>query len=123
MGERVYAVHDGIFEGTAWSDGCGNRVNLRSDVRHPVTGEYIVSRYLHLRYPPLVSRGERVTAGTHIGYVGNTGRVSSSGHLHLEFNNNGIASGTNTAIAPHTINPQRFFPHIEFTGNTNFVTP
>ena len=125
IGNEVFAIHDGFVLTTrAFSHSAGYWVAIESDVIDPITGRSIVSRYLHLRDEPLVAR-QRVDMGDPIGYVGNTGQTfgsgpggRSSGHLHLDFNNGGVFE-SNSTIAPFTINPQRFFPNVDFMGATS----
>lgn len=81
-GVRVYAVESGtvVFRGSAGS--AGNMVVIHS----PTVDTY----YMHFDgFAPGLQEGEQVTAGTLIGYVGNTGHsVSLNGgdgsHLHIE---------------------------------------
>ena len=141
-GVPVYASHDGIvLVAQSNNASAGNWVVIRSTARdpnspfYPEANSYIVSRYLHLSGPPLVGLGP-ITQGTRIGYVGNSGFTRgsgplvnpnnphgarlSSGHLHLDFNHRNI-TGNTAAILPFAINPQRFFPNVTFTGQTNYV--
>jgi len=135
IGEAVFAVHSGIALAGQWSNTAGYWVAIRSEVRdthnpiNPNAPNFIVSRYLHLRYLPTVRRNDQVTQGMHIGNVGNTGFTlgtgpggRSSGHLHLDFNNNNRYENS-SLVFRYGVNPQRFFPSIEFTGSTNLITP
>ena len=125
-GEAVFAVHDGTLIRSQWNAAQGEWIAIRSRVRDPVTNQYIVSRYLHLRSRTVFTIGSNITQGLRIGYVGNTGATTgsgpngrSSGHLHLDFNNRDTAYTTTS----NSINPQRFFPNITFTGDTSRRMP
>ncbi|HJU18438.1 MAG TPA: M23 family metallopeptidase [Stellaceae bacterium] len=79
-GTPVYATAPGIVAYAGWMDGYGKLV----EINH---GHGIATRYGHLhRYTVVV--GEKVAAGTQIGYVGTTGR-STGPHLHYEVRLNG----------------------------------
>ena len=124
IGDNVFAIHNGFVLISGDSPSAGFWVAIESDVIDPNTNLSIVSRYLHLRDRPMVSVGT-IYRGEKIGYVGNTGQTfgsglggRSSGHLHLDFNNGGVFQ-SNSTIAPFTINPQRFFPNIDFMGATS----
>ena len=117
-GEAVYAAHSGFAEIAQWSSCAGYWVAIRSDVIDPATNARIVSRYLHFNQSPSVAAGTTVTQGTLIGFVGNTGE-STGAHLHLDFNNRNFLDNMNNA----SINPQRFFPNIIFTGAVSSVMP
>jgi len=126
MGEAVFAAHGGEVLIANTSQTAGYWVVIRSDVIDPVTNLAIVSRYMHMQSHPLVLENARISQGTHIGFVGNSGQTSgsgpggrSTGHLHLDFNN----GNRNSGIAAFTINPQRFFPDVMFSGQTSTVMP
>jgi len=117
-GEAVFSAHSGFVEIAGWNNMAGNWVVIRSNVRdHPATNNWIVSRYMHLQNTPTVSRGN-INQGIRIGNVGNTGE-SSGAHLHLDFNNRNLLDN----MSNFSINPQRFFPNIAFTGATSRVMP
>ena len=118
-GEPVYSIHAGEVLISDWSNSAGWWVVIRSDVRSPNSNQFIVSRYLHFRYDPRfyptnIHEGNFVEQGTRIGFVGTTGQ-STGNHLHFDINR-GNAYNSGTAVRPHSINPQRFFPQIDFTG-------
>ena len=126
MGEAVFAVHSGTVAVSQWNACAGWWVAIRSDIID-ADGSRIVSRYMHLRDRPLVRAdvpNPRINQGVQIGNVGNSGDTRgqgpggrSSGHLHLDFNNGNLLDNIGWA----TINPQRFFPNINFTGATSNV--
>ena len=65
-------------------------------------------------------------ASQHIGNVGNSGTTRgagpndrSPGHLHFDVNNRANAE----TVASNSVNPQRFFPYINFTGDLSNVRP
>ena len=134
MGERVYAAHCGVVIAAGWGgDGTGYWVVIRSNVHDETLAassrrRYITSRYIHLRNNPEfhptnnpngLRTNQSISQGAHIGYVGNTGAPNSNGHLHLDFNNAGQANGPAIRDNGYAINAQRFFPQIDFVGNTN----
>jgi len=132
-GEPVFAIHTGRVFAAGFDSTSGFHVAIRSSRRDPnrnYTGvyEFITSRYLHLdRLAQGITPNINIAQGRRIGYVGNTGNTvgagpsgRSEGHLHLEFNNEGVnfAAGSDRRI-----NPQRFFEHIIFVGDTSRVLP
>jgi murein DD-endopeptidase MepM/ murein hydrolase activator NlpD len=70
---------------TAWAS--GNFGGLMVIIAHGTTH---VSGYAHLRRA-LVGPGQRVTAGQHIGEVGESGSAQGRGHLHFYVSNHGAA--------------------------------
>jgi len=79
--QSIFAMHDGIVEGSGWSSvGYGFKVDVRG-------GRYW-SRYAHLA-TPLVANGQQVTAGQLIAYGNSTGNSTGS-HLHLEIKLDGL---------------------------------
>lgn len=81
-GTPVRATADGVVLSIGWDGGGGKVVKLR----HP--GNYMTA-YLHLsRFPPGLSRGDRVKQGEVIGYSGSTG-LSTAPHLDYRVQHNG----------------------------------
>ena len=79
----VYAFADGIVTYSAATGGDdGNTVRIKHGQLFG-NGRYIETRYLHLRYRPVVNTGDYVSKGQFIGYMGNTGN-STGTHLHFE---------------------------------------
>lgn len=80
----IYSMTDGVVENIGWLKLGGYRIGIRSD-----SGAYFY--YAHLsEYAREFSVGERVEAGTHLGYMGDTGYSEIPGttgmfdvHLHL----------------------------------------
>ncbi len=81
----VYDVADGYKS-------CGNCVAIRSTTKDPVTGEYLVAIYMHLKSKPKVSKNQYISANQLLGYVGNTGN-STGPHLHFEVNTRNLSYG------------------------------
>jgi murein DD-endopeptidase MepM/ murein hydrolase activator NlpD len=79
-GTPVYATAAGVVTFAGWSGGYGKIV----EIDH---GHGIVTRYGHLERPTVLV-GERVAAGTQIGYEGSTGR-STGPHVIYEIDVNG----------------------------------
>ena len=86
VGTPVHAARDGLVarvvehnDKGCWEDGCGKFANFIVVLHDDgTTGEYY-----HLQQSgSLVEEGERVEAGQHIGYSGNTGH-STMPHLHF----------------------------------------
>lgn len=76
-GTPVYAVDDGEVKFAGWNE---QGYGYMAVVDH---GGRYQTLYAHFRESPLVSTGQSVSAGTVIGYMGNTG-FSTGPHLHFE---------------------------------------
>lgn len=80
----IYSMTDGVVENIGWLKLGGYRIGIRSD-----SGAYFY--YAHMaEYAKEFSIGERVEAGTFLGYMGDTGYSETEGttgmfdvHLHL----------------------------------------
>lgn len=72
----VMAVLDGTVINAGWSDDAGYTLAIQHD-------NDLVSLYKH-NQRLLCSTGQKVTAGTPIAIVGNTGTLTTGDHLHLE---------------------------------------
>jgi murein DD-endopeptidase MepM/ murein hydrolase activator NlpD len=85
----IEAWHDGrvIAAGTSKlknADGSLGGVGWYVDVRSKIDGKWYVSRYAHMVENSLkVVKGQKITAGTKLGIMGNTG-ASAGRHLHFE---------------------------------------
>jgi murein DD-endopeptidase MepM/ murein hydrolase activator NlpD len=104
-GTPVRAIGDGIVAFAGAAEAGAKTIAILHDRR--VDGKYLYSVYYHNTALD-VSRGQRVSAGTVIARVGNTGRATND-HLHLEVH---VAP---TADSLPIVNPQERFP--KFTTN------
>ncbi len=80
-GGAVVAASGGRVSDVAWSSGGGNTVTIDH-------GGGIVTRYLHLAAPSILSVGAVVHAGQQVGVEGSTGDSTGS-HLHFEVHSGG----------------------------------
>lgn len=88
-GTPILALADGVVSFAGPSGGYGNLIVIE----HTIEGERIASAYAHMWDDGLlVSVGDRVIAGQHIGNVGSNGK-STGAHLHFEIR----PGGTNSA--------------------------
>jgi murein DD-endopeptidase MepM/ murein hydrolase activator NlpD len=79
-GTPILALADGVVSFAGPSGGYGNLIIIE----HTINGQRIASAYAHMwQSGVLVSVGDRVVAGQHIGNVGSAGR-STGAHLHFE---------------------------------------
>jgi murein DD-endopeptidase MepM/ murein hydrolase activator NlpD len=91
-GTPIRAVGDGVVVSAGWSTvGYGNMTKIKHD------GVYS-TLYAH-QSKILVKKGERVSQGQVIGYVGSTG-FSTGPHLHLEMSKNGVNINPAKEILP-----------------------
>ena len=79
-GSVVKAVLDGTVIFSGWSDDAGHTIQIQHD------GD-IVSIYKH-NEKLLKKTGDKVSAGTPIALVGNTGEMTTGAHLHFEVRKN-----------------------------------
>ena len=86
----VKAALDGTVISAGWTDDAGNTIQIQHK------GD-IVTIYKHcdrlLKKP-----GDKVTAGTPIGIIGNSGKTSNGTHLHFELWHNGESVNPNRYI-------------------------
>ena len=75
-GSVVKAVLDGTVIFSGWSDDAGHTIQIQHD------GD-IISIYKH-NEKLLKKTGDKVSAGTPIALVGNTGEMTTGAHLHFE---------------------------------------
>lgn len=75
-GSVVKAVLDGTVIFSGWSDDAGHTIQIQHD------GD-IISIYKH-NEKLLKKTGDKVTAGTPVALVGNTGETTTGSHLHFE---------------------------------------
>ena len=89
-GAVVKAALDGTVISAGWTDDAGNTIQIQHK------GD-IVTIYKHcdrlLKKP-----GDKVTAGTPIGIIGNSGKTSNGTHLHFELWHNGESVNPNRYI-------------------------
>lgn len=104
-GTPVHAIGDGLVVFAGPAEAGANTVAIRHD--RTVNGHYIYSVYYH-NSSLSVRTGERVSAGSLIARVGNTGRATND-HLHLEVH---VAPTTDSVAI---VNPQERFP--KYTTN------
>lgn len=86
-GPTVYAQGEGTVAFAGWDNICGYVVGIVYDdcVNHFDGGHRpLVGRYYHMA-DVRVKKGQRVTKDTRIGTVGNTGKLTTGPHLHVEF--------------------------------------
>ena len=109
IGTPIRAVGDGTITYVGWNGNYGNFISIRHN------GTYSTN-YAHLsRFA--VSRGQRVSQGQIIGYVGSTG-LSTGPHLHYEMVKNGVKVNPLTEVLPpgeaiKEENLARFFKEIK----------
>lgn len=75
-GTPIYAAAAGTVLIAGWSDSAGYWVVINH-------GNGLTSKYMHMYARPLVSAGQTVSKGQHIGGVGTTGQ-STGNHLHFQ---------------------------------------
>ena len=82
-GTRIFAYEDGVISRMSQNALGGTTLNLRGDSGN---GYY----YAHLSgYVDGLSTGQRVAAGEHIAFNGDTGNAAGTPHLHFEVRPNG----------------------------------
>ena len=87
-GTPILALADGVVSFAGPSGGYGNLIVIE----HTISGARIASAYAHMWDSGiLVTVGDRVVAGQHIGNIGSSGK-STGAHLHFEIR----PGGTNT---------------------------
>lgn len=84
-GTPVHAVSYGTVLEAGWDDEYGWYVLIQHDVDH----QDVKTLYAHMQASPSVSRGETLTRGAVLGYVGSTG-LSTGAHLHFEVRINDV---------------------------------
>jgi len=82
-GTPIYAAAAGTVIIAGWSDSAGYWVVINH-------GNGLVTKYMHMYQSPLVSSGQKVVKGQHIGGVGTTGQ-STGNHLHFQVEVDGVA--------------------------------
>jgi hypothetical protein len=79
-GSPIFAAHDGTVIVAGWQNSYGNTVEISA-------GGGLVTSYHHMSRIA-AKKGQNVSAGTVIGYIGSTG-MSTGPHLHFEVRING----------------------------------
>lgn len=79
-GSPIYAAHDGTVSFSGWNGAYGNEVRVKAN-------DSFETSYHHMS-KIAVRKGENVSAGKVIGYIGSTG-MSTGPHLHFEVRLNG----------------------------------
>lgn len=115
-GERIYAVHGGTVLASQWYGSGGWMIAVQSNIRHPVTNNFIISRYMHMRERSGIESEAMISPGRLIGHVGDTGNATSGGHLHLEFNIGRSIDGLGLN-RNYFIHPVRFFANIDIRNS------
>ncbi|MCI8514448.1 MAG: peptidoglycan DD-metalloendopeptidase family protein [Lachnospiraceae bacterium] len=100
-GETIVAAAAGTVVVSAYSNSAGNWVVIYHGTDG--SGNDVYTCYMHCSQL-LVSTGERVSAGTQIGRIGNTG-ASYGAHLHFEIRLNGIGVGAATVNPLQYVSP------------------
>lgn len=116
-GYNVVAAFNGKVIYKDYTVSTGHCVGIQSDKTDPISGEKMVAFYMHLIDSAIVYRGDSVSAGEILGYVGNTGN-SGGYHLHFEVNNKNASiddGSTARDYYAHLINPLFFFT--DYTNN------
>lgn len=124
---EIYSPFEGKVVGVGTDDeyGMGNYIFIRTNAVDD-SGKQITVRLLHLRDRPTIAKNTTIDKNTFLGYVGNTGD-SKGNHLHVDANNNGYISGPQIrANSYYAINPEDFYPQIQFvygilSSNTTYA--
>ena len=82
-GTPIYAAAAGTVTIAGYSSSAGYWVVINH-------GKGLVTKYMHMYASPIVSAGDKVSKGQHIGGVGTTGQ-STGNHLHFQVELNGVA--------------------------------
>ncbi len=115
LGDAIKNVYGGkVILSVENNPSAGNYVVVETNSSDPSTDKKLKVRYLHMRNKPSVAIGS-IAKGTIVGYTGSTGE-STGPHLHFDVNKSGLNSGIG---ASDSVNPQKFFPSITFSGKTS----
>ncbi len=113
LGEPLVAPFDGIVRKSGYDSSCGNYICITSETIDPVTNGNLIIIYMHMESTALYDKGEEVSKGETVGYIGTTG-ASSGPHLHAEMNNRNAAVGESARTTySYTINPLYFYRDME----------
>lgn len=109
LGEPLIAPFNGTVKKAEYNSSCGNYICITSKIPDYVTGENLIVIYMHMNSSALFDKGDEVSEGQVVGYIGSTG-TSSGPHLHVEMNNKNAAVGeTLRTTYAYTINPLYFY--------------
>lgn len=107
-GSSIVASVSGTVTSVGSGAVSGNYVKMRGD-------DGIDYYYAHMDEPATVGRGQQITAGAHLGLVGNSGNASgTSPHLHFTMKRNGKAISPNDFLAAGK--EQQFTPMSALAG-------
>ena len=114
-GANILSPCAGTVVYTTYEKSAGNYIVIKSDQKDPLTGKPLMLGFMHMKNFPTLKKNSRVTKGTVLGQVGSTGE-STGPHLHLNIwtDANNVWATINTVV-----NPQKYFPNIQFTGETS----
>ena len=82
-GTNVYATRSGQVLAAGKGTGDSSDLGYYVYIKHNVNGVAYISRYLHMKEMPLVSKGDNVNQGQVIGKVGDSG-AEGQPHLHFD---------------------------------------
>ncbi len=109
LGEPLVAPFDGIVRKSGYDSDCGNYICITSETKDLVTYGNLIVIYMHMNSFALYDKGDEITKGEIVGYIGSTG-TSSGPHLHMEMNNKNAAVGEDARKTyEYTINPLYFY--------------
>ncbi|WP_300345734.1 M23 family metallopeptidase [Nesterenkonia sp.] len=95
-GTPIYAIADGVVASADYNEARGGVIVID----HTINGEAVSSVYIHMWETGIhIQPGDTVSAGDHIGDVGNSGQ-STGPHLHLEIWPGGPDTGEHTDPEP-----------------------
>lgn len=114
LGEPLIAPFEGIVRKSGYNSECGNYICITSAAKDPITGGNLIIIYMHMNSSALYDKGDEISEGNIVGYIGSTG-TSSGAHLHVEMNNKNAAVGEDARKTyTYTINPLYFYRDMNF---------
>lgn len=113
---QIRAAKSGVVTFKGWTGG-GNTISI-FDGKNTYT-------YMHMIRPSHLKRGDKVSAGQHVGNVGSTfgaGGKSTGPHLHVQVNKGKTPSGTfmDTFSGPHAAIDPRIGNYLKVSGGGKF---
>ena len=94
-------------------DGAGHYIVVRADDTDPITNKNLNIGFYHLKKEAEFAKDAVISTGNTLGYVGNSGDSTGS-HLHLFITRNGDTSRDDNTVQSDLVNPELFFPNVEF---------